>query len=108
MLDPEPELPDNRFNDAKVDAEGRIWAGTMDDKGEKATGWLYRIDPDLSWSKWDGPYKVTNGPAISPEGKTLYHVDTVGPCVYAFDKHPDGSLEGRRLFARLNLGRRRS
>ena len=104
ILDPEPELPGNRFNDAKVDAEGRIWTGSMDDREVEATGWLYRIDADLSWSKWDGPYKVTNGPAISPDGKTLYHVDTFGPCVYAFDKNPDGSLSGRRLFAKLKEG----
>ena len=74
VLDPEPDLPGNRFNDAKVDAEGRIWTGSMDDLEENATGWLYRIDPDWSFSKWDGPYKVTNGPAITPDGKTLYHV----------------------------------
>ncbi len=104
VLDPEPELPGNRFNDAKVDAQGRIWAGTMDDREEEATGWLYRIDPDLSFSRWDGPYIVTNGPGITPDGGTLYHVDTFGPRIYAFDKHPDGSLSNRRLFAELKEG----
>ena len=104
VLDPEPDLPGNRFNDAKVDAEGRIWTGSMDDLEENATGWLYRIDPDWSFSKWDGPYKVTNGPAITPDGKTLYHVDSFGPCIYVFDKHPDGSLSNRRLFAELKPG----
>src|SRR5690606_9984935 len=29
LVDPEPELPDNRTNDAKADSRGRIWAGTM-------------------------------------------------------------------------------
>ncbi len=104
VLDPEPDLAENRFNDAKVDAQGRIWTGSMDDREQDATGWLYRIDPDLSVSRWDGPYRVTNGPAITPDGKTLYHVDTFGPCVYAFDKHPDGRLSNRRLFAELREG----
>lgn len=104
ILDPEPDLPGNRFNDAKVDAQGRIWAGTMDDREERATGWLYRIDPDLSFSRWDGPYKVTNGPAITPDDGTLYHVDSFGPRIYAFDKHPDGRLSNRRLFAELKEG----
>ena len=101
MVDPESEIPENRFNDAKVDAEGRIWTGSMDDLEVNPTGWLYRIDPDWSYSKWDGPYKVTNGPAITNDGKTLYHVDTFGPCIYAFDKNDDGSLTNRRLFAEL-------
>ena len=89
MLDPESEIPYNRFNDAKVDAEGRIGTGSMADLEGIPTGWLYRIDPDWSYSKWDGPYKVTNGPAITNDGQTLYHVDTFGPCIYALDKNDD-------------------
>ena len=56
MLDPESEIPGNRFNDAKVDAEGRIWTGSTDDLEVNPTGWLYRTDPDWTFSKWDGPY----------------------------------------------------
>ena len=29
IIDPEQDLPNNRFNDGKVDPEGRLWAGTM-------------------------------------------------------------------------------
>ncbi len=104
VLDPEPGLPGNRLNDAKVDAQGRIWAGTMDDSEQEKTGWLYRIDPDLSISRWDGPYIVTNGPAISPDDRTLYHVDTFGPVIYVFDKLQDGALANRRKFAELKDG----
>ena len=102
MVDPESEISENRFNDAKVDAEGRIWTGSMDDLEVNPTGWLYRIDPDWSYSKWDGPYKVTNGPAITNDGKTLYHVDTFGPCIYAFDKNDDGSLSKGGSLRSLN------
>ena len=104
MLDPESEIPENRFNDAKVDAEGRIWTGSTDDLEVNPTGWLYRIDPDWSFSKWDGPYKVPNGPAITNDGGTLYHVDSLGRCIYAFDKNNDGSLSNRRLVAELKPG----
>jgi len=31
LLDPEEELPGNRFNDGKLDRQGRFWAGSMDD-----------------------------------------------------------------------------
>ncbi len=101
MLDPESEIPENRFNDAKVDAEGRIWTGSTDDLEVNPTGWLYRIDADWSFSKWDGPYVVPNGPAITNDGGTLYHVDSLGRRIYAFDKNDDGSLSNRRLFVKL-------
>ena len=101
MLDPESEIPENRFNDAKVDAEGRIWTGSTDDLEVNPTGWLYRIDADWSFSKWDGPYIVPNGPAITNDGGTLYHVDSLGRRIYAFDKNDDGSLSNRRLFVEL-------
>ena len=101
MLDPESEIPENRFNDAKVDAEGRIWTGSTDDLEVNPTGWLYRIDADWSFSKWDGPYIVPNGPAITNDGGTLYHVDSLGRRIYAFDKNDDGSLSNRRLFVKL-------
>jgi sugar lactone lactonase YvrE len=101
-MNPDPEESENRFNDGKCDRDGRIWAGRTHDPETKATGWLYRIDPDLSHSKWDGPYICPNGPAISPDDSTLYHVDTFGGTVWAFDKHPDGTISDRREFARLD------
>ena len=51
MLDPESEIPENRFNDAKVNAEGRIWPGSTDDLEVNPKGWLYRKDADRSFSK---------------------------------------------------------
>ena len=103
-VDPEPNRPGNRLNDAKCDIQGRIWAGSMDDYEKESTGWLYRVDKDLTLSRWDGPYKVTNGPAISSDDKILYHVDTFGRKIYAFDKYPDGTIRNRRLFTKFNKG----
>jgi len=99
---PDPELTENRFNDGKCDRDGRIWAGRSHDPETSATGYLYRIDPELSYSRWDGPYICPNGPAISPDDRTLYHVDTFGGTVWVFDKHPDGTISNRREFARLD------
>ena len=98
---PDPEHRENRFNDAKCDRDGRIWAGRSHDPETKKTGSLYRIDPDLSHSKWDGPYVCPNGPALTPDDRTLYHVDTFERSIWAFDKHPDGTLSNRRLFVKL-------
>ena len=99
---PDPELTENRFNDGKCDRDGRIWAGRSHDPETSATGYLYRIDPELSYSRWDGPYICPSGPAISPDDRTLYHVDTFGGTVWVFDKHPDGTISSRREFARLD------
>lgn len=101
IADPEPALPTNRMNDAKVDAAGRIWAGTMDADVREATGSLYRLDPDFSVSRHDEGYYVTNGPAFSTDGGTLFHTDTGRRVVYAFPMHADGSLGPRREFLRF-------
>ncbi len=99
--DPEPDRPNNRINDGKCDAAGRFWAGTMDDDEKEPTGWLYRLHPDLTWHRTDGAYTVTNGPAFSPDGRTLYHADSVGRTVYAFDLAVDGTLANKRPLIRF-------
>ena len=101
---PEPELGDNRFNDGKTDREGRFWAGTMDRREREASGSLYRLDADLRWSRIDGGYRVTNGPAFSLDGRTLYHNDSALQTVYAFDLAEDGAASNRRVFARFGQG----
>jgi xylono-1,5-lactonase len=100
--DPEPDRPDNRLNDAKVDASGRLWAGTMSDKGDEKTGSLYRLDPDLRWSRHDEGYEITNGPTFSPDGNTMYHTDTAARTVFAFDLDPAGNLSNKRVFLRFD------
>jgi sugar lactone lactonase YvrE len=101
---PEPDYPDNRFNDAKADAQGRIWAGTMDDNEREAHGSLYRLDPDLDWHRVDKGYVVTNGPALSPDGRTLYHTDTFEGTIYAFDISKGGKLKNKRVFITIPEG----
>jgi D-xylonolactonase len=105
MLAPEPNLPGNRLNDATVDARGRLWFGSMDFAAEKPTGSLYRLDPDGTLTVADHGYRVTNGPAISPCGRILYHNDTMAGLVLAFDLDAEsGALSNRRVFAALGAG----
>lgn len=101
---PEPNLATNRFNDGKVDRNGRFWAGTMDRFEREASGSLYRLDPDLSWSRIDSGYRVTNGPAFSLDGRTMYHTDSALQRVYAFDLAEDGEASGRRVFLQFGEG----
>lgn len=98
ILRPEEDRPDNRFNDGKVDRQGRFWAGSMDDTQRRATGALYRIDPDRSITRVDHDYRIANGPAFSPDGRTMYHNDTARNVTYAFDVAEDGDASNRRAF----------
>ena len=100
LLDhPEAHLPHNRFNDGKVDPAGRFWAGTMDDRKREADGTLYRVDADLRWTAIDDGYRITNGPAFSPDGHRMYHTDTTLRTTWVFDVHADGCVRDKRVFA---------
>ena len=84
IANPEQQLPGNRFNDGKLDRQGRFWAGTMDDSERSASGALYRIDANLEVTAVDRDYKVTNGPAFSPDGRIMYHNDSARQLTYRF------------------------
>lgn len=98
---PEPDRPDNRLNDAKTDAWGRIWAGTKDDGDGGGPGALYRLDTNLDWTRCDDGYGVANGPAFSADGRTLFHTDSDARTIYAFDLAADGRLTNKRVHIRF-------
>jgi sugar lactone lactonase YvrE len=104
LFNPEEELASNRFNDGKVDRSGRFWAGTMDDEERRASGALYRFMEDLSWVAVDAGYKVTNGPAFSPDGKRMYHNDSARQVTYVFDIDEAGNAANRRTFLQFGEG----
>ena len=99
--DPEPDKPNNRINDGKVDKRGRFLAGSMDTMEEGGNGALYRLDPDLKVTKLEGGIVVSNGPCWSPDGRTFYFTDTWSGRISAYDYDLDtGSIANKRCFAR--------
>ena len=75
--DPEAHLPESRFNDGGTDPQGRFWAGTMKDMGTpEPCGAFYRLDTNLSVSKWKDGFWTTNGLAFSPDGSRMYLSDS--------------------------------
>jgi len=98
---PEPDLPGNRLNDAKADARGCIWAGTVPLSVDGQTGSLYRMDPNGRVTCRDRGYMVSNGPAMSPDGRYLYHNDSRLGFVYRFELDDDGALRNRSVFLRF-------
>mgnify|MGYP002780652653 FL=1 len=102
IVDPEAHLPHNRFNDGKVDRAGRFWAGTMHDRGEGEHGRFYRLDPDLSWVELDAGYRITNGPAFSADGRSVWHTDSARRTIYVSQVTDGGALADKRVFARFD------
>jgi sugar lactone lactonase YvrE len=98
---PETDRPFNRPNDAKADRQGRIWAGTKDDRDQEATGALYRLDPGLQWSRVDDRYAVANGPTFSLDYRTVFHTDSAARTVYALDLADNGDIVKRRVWLRF-------
>jgi xylono-1,5-lactonase len=102
IVEVEPELPTNRLNDGVVDPAGRLWFGTMDD-GEKAkSGAFSCFHESLLTRTGLDRIAITNGPAVSPDGKLLYCVDTLKGTIDVADIHDDGSLGDSRPFVRID------
>ncbi len=98
---PEAGTPGNRLNDATVDARGRVWFGSMDDAEEADTGRLYVFEKCAVRDSGLAPASITNGPAIAPDGRTLYHTDTLGKTIHAVPLSDDGTLGSPRPFVRI-------
>ena len=103
LFDPEPDLPDNRFNDGAVDPRGRFWAGTMSMvAAEEPRGSLYRLDAERRCARVAGGFWTINGLASSPDGRTMYASDSDPRVrtIWAFDFDPDdGVATGLSVFA---------
>lgn len=98
----EPERPDNRLNDGAVDPSGRLWFGTMDDGESGKTGAFYRFERGVVRPTGLDGIAITNGPALSPDGRILYYVDTRAGIIRAADVDGDGGLGPWRPFVRID------
>jgi len=84
ITDPEPNLPDNRFNDGKCDPAGRLWAGSIC-LTRKPEGSLYCLHTDLTLEKKFGPVTNSNGIIWNAAADTMYYIDTPSKKIRAFD-----------------------
>lgn len=90
----------NRTNDATVDPSGRLWVGTMDNEEEALTGAIHVFDA-VDLRPVGGDCVITNGPAISADGGTIYHVDTLGRTIYRCDISSGTSLAKGEVFVTI-------
>lgn len=105
IADAESDRPNNRFNDGKCDAQGRFWAGSMDFKGQQASGALYCLNAELRCSRHLDGFAITNGPTWSLDGRTMYLTNTATARIFAFDFDPEqGTLSNQRLWCKFTEG----
>jgi len=97
----ESELPGNRLNDGVVDPAGRLWFGSMDNGESAPTGSFYSYHWGTLSHSGLPKVAITNGPAVSPDGRTLYWVDTLGQTINACALSDDGMLGESRLLVKL-------
>ena len=104
IIDPEPGEDRTRFNDGKVDKQGRFLAGSMDMPGiNEMLGSLYRLDADLKLSKLRENVGVSNGPCFSPDGSTFYFADSPRRMIWAYDYDgATGDVSNMRTFVDLH------
>ncbi len=100
---PEVHLPGNRQNDATVTPDGALWFGSMDDAEEDASGRFYRFHQGECRDSGLPPVSITNGPAASPDGRILYHTDTLGKRIWRTEID-GGKIGETRLFAEIEDG----
>lgn len=97
-----PPLPSIRFNDGRCDPRGRLLIGSMHTEKRPGTAALYRLEPDRTLTTVVAEVTVSNGLGWSPDGSTLYYVDTPRLCVEMFDYDVDtASVSGHRPFVDL-------
>jgi sugar lactone lactonase YvrE len=101
----ELEPPANRMNDAGCDLQGRFWTGTMAFDEAEGAGALHRVDLDGRVVRVLSGVTVGNGPAFSPDGRTLYLDDSGRAVTLAYDLDPDsGELSQERELVRHEVG----
>jgi sugar lactone lactonase YvrE len=90
---PDPTI---RMNDGKVDPAGRFWAGSMADDETPGAGALFRLATDLSVDKVLSGMTIPNGLDWSPDGTTMYVIDSMSGGVDQFRYDPQSGAIGDR------------
>jgi sugar lactone lactonase YvrE len=79
---------DVRLNDGSVDQQGRFVVGTLalgDETGDEV---LLRVSPDGLVETLRTGVRLSNGIAFSPDGRMIYHVDTLAKTVSSHSYGP--------------------
>jgi len=103
IIDPYENQPDLQFNDGAIDRQGRLVVGSYNSNQLDAPdGSLYRLDADLTLHRLDKNLVLSNGIALSPDGKTLYVSEMFAHKITAYDYEIEtGTAGNRRVFVAI-------
>lgn len=103
-----PDSPAARFNDARVDPRGSLWAGTMannvapDGSEREITehiGRLYSIHANGNHREWKSGLGISNTVAWSPDHSRFYFGDTLANVIWVYDYDvATGEISNERPF----------
>lgn len=101
LAQPEKELPGNRFNDGRVDRQGRFWAGTMvehppnqQSSDREVKGGLYRLTGKDCKKILDG-INIANSICWSPDSSKFYFADSPTHTINVYDFDTLSGTPGR-------------
>ncbi|AOW94140.1 gluconolactonase [Rhodococcus sp. WMMA185] len=93
--------PNIRMNEGSCAPDGSFFCGSMSYDEIPHAGSLYRLDPEGNVTVVFSDVTVSNGMGWSPDGSTVYYVDTPTQRIDAFD-YADGTFSGRRTVVHVD------
>jgi L-arabinonolactonase len=98
------DAPNVRFNDGRVDRQGRFWAGSMVEGDAEPRGKLYCLQAGRAEVRLSG-VAISNSICFSPDGRHLYFADTPQRTILRYDiDAASGAVSNRTLFAQTPPG----
>lgn len=106
LVRPEHLHPPIRFNDGRVDRQGRFWSGTgVEGDHPTASAALYSFDRQHGLRQHLTDIRIANSLCFSPDARRLYFADSPTRTIRVFDlNEPDGTLGPGRVFAQTPDG----
>jgi len=93
---PEADFPGHRFNDGRVDRQGRFWAGSMVEKADIANGEkgsIYCLSGN-QYRKTFGGIGISNSICWSPESDKFYFADSTRYTINVCEFDPVSGIPG--------------
>jgi sugar lactone lactonase YvrE len=101
---PVHEAANMRFNDGRVDRQGRFWAGSMVEAGGEPKGKLYCLQGAQPKICLTG-IAISNSICFSADGRHLYFADTPHCAILRYDiDAASGEIGNRRIYVRTPQG----
>lgn len=107
IAQPEIALKGNRFNDGRVDRQGRFWAGSVVEQASHHNQYagLYCLDQQQRITQQLSGLSISNSLCWSPDSRKLYHADSPSFSIKAYDfDAATGNVSNPQIFARLPEG----